>query len=108
MLETENRKLGEQDHQYYNEVVRRLLDDTKHVASVQDLWGKPVTMSGSQSADAEATTLTIRPTGDLGLRGEQVDRGDPRRRGEGTETGRPVCLYHRARTTGGRYAARHG
>ena len=66
MLETENRKLGEQDHQYYNEVVRRLLDDTKHVASVQDLWGKPVTMSGSQSADAEATTLTIRPTGDLG------------------------------------------
>ena len=66
LLETTDRKLGEQDHQYYNEVVRRLLDDTKHVASVQDLWGKPVTMSGSQSADAEATTLTIRPVGDLG------------------------------------------
>ena len=66
LLETKSRKLGEQDHQYYNEVVRRLLDDTKHVASVQDLWGKPVTMSGSQSADAEATTLTIRPVGDLG------------------------------------------
>ena len=66
MLETKDRKLGEQDHQYYNEVVKRLLDDTKHVASVQDLWGKPVTMSGSQSADAEATTLTIRPIGDLG------------------------------------------
>ena len=66
LLETKDRKLGEQDHQYYNEVVRRLLDDTKHVASVQDLWGKPVTMSGSQSADAEATTLTIRPVGDLG------------------------------------------
>src|SRR6201991_2443658 len=66
MLETKNRKLGEQDHQYYNEVVKRLLDDTKHVASVQDLWGKPVTMSGSQSADAEATTLTVRPVGDLG------------------------------------------
>ena len=66
LLETKGRKLGEQDHQYYNEVVRRLLDDTKHVASVQDLWGKPVTMSGSQSADAEATTLTIRPVGDLG------------------------------------------
>src|SRR3984885_3900820 len=66
MLETKNRKLGAQDHQYYNEVVKRLLDDTKHVASVQDLWGKPVTMSRSQSAVAEATTLTIRPTGDLG------------------------------------------
>jgi putative drug exporter of the RND superfamily len=66
LLETNGRKLGEQDHQYYNELVRRLLDDTKHVASVQDLWGKPVTMSGPQSADAEATTLTVRPTGDLG------------------------------------------
>jgi putative drug exporter of the RND superfamily len=65
-LETKGRKLDEGDHQYYNELVRKLLDDTKHVASVQDLWGKPVTMSGSQSADAEATTLTIRPVGDLG------------------------------------------
>jgi RND superfamily putative drug exporter len=66
LLQTNDRKLGEQDHQYYNELVGRLLDDTKHVASVQDLWGKPVTMSGSQSADAEATTLTVRPVGDLG------------------------------------------
>ena len=66
LLQTNDRKLDEGDHQYYNEVVRRLLDDTKHVASVQDLWGEPVTMSGSQSADAEATTLTIRPVGDLG------------------------------------------
>src|SRR5262249_53238880 len=57
LLETKGRKLGEQDHKYYNEVVQRLLDDQKNVASVQDLWGKPVTMSGSQSADAEATTL---------------------------------------------------
>ncbi|WP_285030199.1 RND family transporter [Mycolicibacterium sp. lyk4-40-TYG-92] len=66
LLETHGRKLDEGDHQYYNEVVRRLLADTKHVQSVQDLWGKPVTMSGSQSGDAQATTLTIRPTGDLG------------------------------------------
>jgi putative drug exporter of the RND superfamily len=66
LLETKGRKLNEGDHQYYNELVRRLLHDTKHVQSVQDLWGKPVTMSGSQSADAEATTLTVRPTGDMG------------------------------------------
>ncbi len=57
LLETKDRKLGEQDHQYYNEVVRRLLDDTKHVASVRTS-GQAGTMSGSQSADAEATTLT--------------------------------------------------
>jgi RND superfamily putative drug exporter len=66
LLQTKGRKLGDEDHRYYNELVRRLLQDTKHVQSVQDLWGKPVTMSGSQSADAEATTLTVRPTGDMG------------------------------------------
>jgi putative drug exporter of the RND superfamily len=66
LLQTEGRKLGDEDHRYYNELVRRVLQDTKHVQSVQDLWGKPVTMSGSQSADAEATTLTVRPTGDMG------------------------------------------
>src|SRR3984957_14039227 len=66
MLETKGRKLGAQDHQYYNEVVKRLLDATRPVAAVQSLGRKPVPVSGSQSADAEATTLTIRPTGDLG------------------------------------------
>jgi RND superfamily putative drug exporter len=66
LLQTEGRKLGDEDHRYDNELVRRLLQDTKHVQSVQDLWGKPVTMSGSQSADAEATTVTVRPTGDMG------------------------------------------
>ncbi|HXO81497.1 MAG TPA: RND family transporter [Mycobacterium sp.] len=66
LLETHGRKLGEQDHQYYNELVRRLQQDKQHVQSLLDLWGKPVTMSGQQSADAEAATLTVRPTGDLG------------------------------------------
>jgi len=66
MLETHQRKLGEQDHQYYTELVRRLRQDTKHVQSVMDLWADPVTMSGQQSADAEAVTLTVRPTGDQG------------------------------------------
>ncbi|HWS93224.1 MAG TPA: MMPL family transporter, partial [Mycobacterium sp.] len=66
LLETEGRKLGEQDHQYYDELVRRLLRDKEHVQSLLNLWGKPVTKSGQQSADAEAATLTVRPTGDTG------------------------------------------
>jgi putative drug exporter of the RND superfamily len=66
LLETHGRKLGEQDHRYYDELVRRLLQDKKHVQSLLNLWGKPVTMSGQQSADGEAATLTVRPTGDLG------------------------------------------
>lgn len=66
LLETHGRTLGEQDHRYYDELVRRLLQDKQHVQSLLNLWGKPVTMSGQQSADAEAATLTVRPTGDLG------------------------------------------
>src|ERR1700739_3483088 len=41
LLETQGRKLGEQDHQYYNELVRRLEQDKKHVQSLLNLWGKP-------------------------------------------------------------------
>src|SRR6201996_8042871 len=66
LMETQGRKLGEQAHRYYDELVRRLLQDKQHVQSLLNLWGKPVTMSGQQSADAEAATLTVRPTGDLG------------------------------------------
>ena len=66
LLETDGRRLGDQDHQYYDELVRRLLRDKEHVQSLLNLWGKPVTKSGQQSADAEAATLTVRPTGDTG------------------------------------------
>ncbi|OBI32037.1 RND family transporter [Mycolicibacter sinensis] len=66
LLVTPGRKLGEQDHRYYDQLIDRLLDDKKHVQSLLNLWGRPTTMSGAQSADGEAATLTIRPTGDLG------------------------------------------
>ncbi|WP_068179746.1 RND family transporter [Mycobacterium sp. UM_CSW] len=66
LLETDGRKLDDQDHKFYNELVRRLREDKQHVQSLLDLWGKPVTKSGQQSADAEAATLTVRPTGDTG------------------------------------------
>jgi RND superfamily putative drug exporter len=66
LFETQGRKLGDQDRQFYDEVVRRLRNDTEHVQSLLDLWGKPVTKSGQQSTDADAATLTVRPTGDTG------------------------------------------
>jgi RND superfamily putative drug exporter len=66
LLETRGRALGEQDHKFYDEMVRRLRDDKQHVQSLMDLWGDPVTMSGQQSADAQAATLIVRPVGDLG------------------------------------------
>ena len=66
LFETDGRRLGEQDHRYYDELVRRLLRDKEHVQSLLNLWGKPVTKSGQQSGDAEAATQTVRPTGDTG------------------------------------------
>ena len=66
LLETQGRTLGEEDHRYYDTLVKRLKDDKEHVQSLMDLWGDPVTRSGQQSADGKAATLTVRPTGDLG------------------------------------------
>ncbi|MGV9801598.1 MMPL/RND family transporter [Mycobacterium sp. NPDC003449] len=65
VLEAQGRKLGEQDHEYYNKLVRGLTEDKEHVQSLMDMWGDPVTRSGQQSADGEVATLTVRPTGDL-------------------------------------------
>src|SRR6201998_2338893 len=61
-----NRPLGDVDHQYYDELMRRLLRDTKHVQSSIDLWGKPITAAGAQSLDGKATYVLLRLGGDIG------------------------------------------
>jgi putative drug exporter of the RND superfamily len=61
-----NRPLGDVDHQYYDELMRRLLRDTKHVQSSIDLWGKPITAAGAQSLDGKATYVLLRLAGDIG------------------------------------------
>ncbi|OBH59499.1 hypothetical protein A5685_03410 [Mycobacterium colombiense] len=61
-----NRPLGDGDHQYYDELMRRLLRDTKHVQSAIDLWGKPITAAGAQSLDGKCTYVLLRLAGDIG------------------------------------------
>jgi RND superfamily putative drug exporter len=61
-----NRPLGDQDHAYYDELMRRLERDTKHVQYVMDLWGKPITAAGAQSLDGKATYVLLRLAGDIG------------------------------------------
>jgi RND superfamily putative drug exporter len=60
------RPLGDVDHQYYDELVRRLQQDPKHVQYVMDLWGKPITAAGAQSLDGKATYVLLRLAGDIG------------------------------------------
>lgn len=61
-----NRQLGDQDHRYYDDLMRRLERDTKHVQYVMDLWGKPFTAAGAQSVDGKCTYVLLRLAGDIG------------------------------------------
>ena len=45
--------LGDAAHQYYNEIVKKLEADKKHVEHIQDFWSDPLTAAGSQSADGK-------------------------------------------------------
>ncbi|MBI3217633.1 MAG: MMPL family transporter [Mycobacterium sp.] len=61
-----NRPLGDQDHTFYDDMVRKLEADNKHVEHVQDFWGDPLTASGAQSADGKATYVQVYLSGNQG------------------------------------------
>ncbi|WP_194163704.1 RND family transporter [Mycolicibacterium sp. P1-5] len=61
-----DRPLDDRDHQYYDELVRRLRNDAQHVQYVMDLWGKPITAAGAQSLDGKATYVLLRLAGNVG------------------------------------------
>jgi putative drug exporter of the RND superfamily len=61
-----DRPLGDVDHQYYDDLMRRLKQDTMHVQYVMDLWGKPITAAGAQSVDGKAAYVLLRLAGDTG------------------------------------------
>src|ERR1700756_6024060 len=60
-----DRPLGDVDHRYYDDLMRRLNKDPKHVQYVMDLWGKPITAAGAQSLDGKATYVLLRLAGDI-------------------------------------------
>ena len=61
-----DRPLGDVDHQYYDDLVRGLKQDPKHVQYVMDLWGKPITAAGAQSLDGKCAYVLLRLAGDIG------------------------------------------
>ncbi|WP_406816557.1 RND family transporter [Mycobacterium sp. M23085] len=66
VFEATGRKLGDQDHRYYDDLMKRLEHDTQHVQYVMDLWGKPFTAAGAQSVDGKCTYVLLRLAGDIG------------------------------------------
>src|SRR6201995_2341495 len=58
--------LGDAAHRYYDEIVRKLRKDTKHVQHIQDFWGDRFTAAGAQSADAKASYVQVNIAGNQG------------------------------------------
>ncbi|MBV8928136.1 MAG: MMPL family transporter, partial [Mycobacteriaceae bacterium] len=62
-------------HHYYDGLIQKLSQDTKHVEHIQDFWGDPLTAAGSQSADGKAALVQVYLAGNQGesLANESVD-----------------------------------
>lgn len=61
-----DKPLGDAAHRYYDTLIRKLRADKKHVLSVQDFWGDPLTAPGVQSNDGKATTVQVNLAGNQG------------------------------------------
>jgi putative drug exporter of the RND superfamily len=70
-----DRPLGADAHDYYDGLIRKLSQDTKHVQHIQDFWGDPLTASGSQSNDGKAALVQVNLAGNQGqsLANQSVD-----------------------------------
>jgi putative drug exporter of the RND superfamily len=58
--------LGADAHTFYDEMVRKLREDTTHVQHVQDFWGDTLTAAGAQSIDGKAAYVQMYIAGDQG------------------------------------------
>ncbi len=61
-----DKPLGDDAHLFYNTLVHKLEQDTKHVQHVQDFWGDPLTAAGSQSNDGKAAYVQVYLAGNQG------------------------------------------
>jgi putative drug exporter of the RND superfamily len=67
--------LRDEAHAFYDEMIKRLVADKKHVQSVQDFWGDPLTAPGAQSNDGKAAYVQAKLAGNQGeaLANESVE-----------------------------------
>jgi putative drug exporter of the RND superfamily len=76
MIVLEGQKpLGGEAHAYYDQIVKKLESDRKHVEHVQDLWSDPLTGAGAQSNDGRAAYVQVYLDGNQGeaLANESVE-----------------------------------
>jgi len=58
--------LGQDAHQYYDDLVSKLGQDTKHVEHVLNFWGQRFTSSGVESYDHKSAYVQVNLRGDQG------------------------------------------
>ncbi len=58
--------LGADAHRFYDDLIRKLSADTKHVEHIQDFWGDPLTAGGAQSKDGKAAYVQVYLAGNQG------------------------------------------
>ena len=58
--------LGPDAHRYYDEIIRKLREDPKHIQHIQDFWGDTLTAAGAQSSDGKASYVMLNLAGEQG------------------------------------------
>ena len=58
--------LGQDAHQYYDDLVKKLRQDTEHVEHALNFWGQRFTSSGVESYDHKAAYVQVNLKGDQG------------------------------------------
>jgi putative drug exporter of the RND superfamily len=58
--------LGDDAHRYYDNLIRQLRQDPKHIQHIQDFWGDRLTAAGAQSADAKGAYVMLNLAGNQG------------------------------------------
>ncbi|BBX41919.1 RND family transporter [Mycobacterium simiae] len=61
-----DKPLGPDAHRYYDELVKKLKQDTKHVEHALDFWGQRFTASGVESYDHKSAYVQVNLRGDQG------------------------------------------
>ena len=58
--------LGDEAHRYYDNLIRQLQQDHKHIQHIQDFWGDRLTAAGAQSADGKGAYVMLNLAGNQG------------------------------------------
>ncbi|WP_297601055.1 MMPL family transporter [Mycobacterium sp.] len=61
-----DKPLGDDAHHFYDQLIKKLEADTRHVEHVQDFWGDPLTAAGAQSNDGKASYVQVYLVGNQG------------------------------------------